>query len=117
MGLHTSVRLRCVTHTRERVFIIAYPASDRREGNVRQVITQAIDDLSLEALGTWNDFSHPFANVKKLLGTPGNRRLPDGVSSTLAIRPALRGYGNAVAPPVAEWIGKQVIAANERLSL
>jgi site-specific DNA-cytosine methylase len=101
-------------HTRERVFIIAYPASDRRQGNVRKVIRQTVDDVSLKALGAWNDDGHPFSDVEKLLGTPGNRRLPNGVSSTVAIRPALRGYGNAVVPQVAEWIGKRIMeAAND----
>lgn len=97
-------------HTRERVFIVAYPAGHRLKGNVRQVVSQEVYDLSLEALDSWHGTGNPFENHAVLMGTPGVCVLPDGVPSTVAIRPALRGYGNAVVPQIAEFIGRCIIA-------
>lgn len=43
--------------------------------------------------------------------------LPGGVYSRISARkPALIGAGNAVSPPVAEWIGRRIIAAEGGLS-
>jgi len=99
-------------HTRKRVFIVAYPASLGREGELPEVIMETTHDLSLEALGTWYGSGNPFEDIKKLLGTPGSSMLPDGVPSTLAIRPALRLFGNAVVPQITEWIGKLIVRSN-----
>lgn len=105
------------SHTRERVFIVAYPPSDRQQRDVRETRTQKIFNVPPKALGSWNPTGGPFANFEKFLGESGSCRMADGVSSTVDIRPRLRAYGNAVAPPVAEWIGRRIIEAGEALSL
>ena len=99
-------------HTRERVFIVAYPASNRQQGILRKIVLQETHDLSLETLDFWHSSGHPFANIQERMATPGTCRLPDGVSSTLAVRPALRSYGNAVVPQVAEWLGRRIVEAD-----
>lgn len=43
--------------------------------------------------------------------------LPGGIYSRISARkPALIGAGNAVSPPVAEWIGRRIIAAEGGIS-
>lgn len=102
-------------HTRERVFIVAYPTSTRRKGDMCQVITQKENNISLETLVTWDGIGYPLADIPQLMAESGYYRLPDGVPSTMAVRPALRSYGNAVVPQVAEFIGKLIMEIeNER---
>ena len=93
-------------HRRSRAFILAYPASNGRQRNLCEIAAQEIHNFSPEALGAWDSPSHPFSDIQKLMGTPGTCRLHDGVPSTVDIRPALRCYGNAVVPQVAEYIGR-----------
>ena len=100
-------------HTRKRVFIVAYPTGNGLERELRETILQEADYLSSKALGTWNGISNSFAKLEKFMGSPGTCRLDDGVSSTLAVRPALRSYGNAVVPQVAEFIGRAIMAAEQ----
>lgn len=94
-------------HTRERVFIVAYPHSVRREGVLRQDV---YGQVASKKSGAWHSAGNPFEDHAVLMGTPGVCVLPDGVPSTVAIRPALRGYGNAVVPQIAEFIGRCIIA-------
>lgn len=94
-------------HARERVFVIAYPHSVRRERVVREDL---YGQIAPKTLGSWHGTGNPFENHAVLMGTPGVCALPDGVPSTVAIRPALRGYGNAVVPQIAEFIGRCIIA-------
>jgi hypothetical protein len=63
--------------------------------------SQVSQDRSSKTLASWNNTSDPFFNWKEQLARTGVRKMDDGVSSTLEIRPALRGYGNAVVPQVA----------------
>lgn len=96
-------------HTRERVFIVAYPTGYRLEGDMRQIVSQEAYNLPLETLDSWHGTSNPFEDFPKLMGSPGVCVLPDGIPSTLAIRPALRSYGNAVVPQIAEFIGRCIM--------
>lgn len=95
-------------HTRERLFIIAYPTGRRFERDVFDVVAQKVQYLSSQTLGTWNGISHPQSHIQKLMGQPGHSVLADGVSSEVAIRPALRMFGNAVVPIVAQSIGMAI---------
>jgi DNA (cytosine-5)-methyltransferase 1 len=96
-------------HTRERLFIVAYPTSSRQQGDKRSIILQKVHNGAFETLDTWNGSSHPYSNIQERMATPGTCRVFDGVSSELAIRPALRVFGNAVVPQVAEWIGRRIV--------
>ena len=99
-------------HLRERIWIIAYPAGDRCEGKLREALAQALDDLSSKALGPWHGTGHPFEDWRKLLDQPELRRMDDGVSSTLDIRPRLHAYGNSVFPQIPEAIGRAIMRAS-----
>ena len=96
-------------HRRSRTFLLAYSSGNGRQRNLCEIAAQEIHNFSPETLGAWNSPSHPFFDIQKLMGTPGICRLPNGVSSTLDIRPALRCYGNAVVPQVAEYIGRLLL--------
>lgn len=96
-------------HQRDRVWIVAYPPGHRREGELRQALAQALDDISSQALGPWHGAGHPFEQWEKLLGQPAARRVADGVSSYVDIRPRLHAYGNTVIPQIVEAIGRAIL--------
>jgi DNA (cytosine-5)-methyltransferase 1 len=98
-------------HQRDRVWIIAYAPGDRREGKLREALAQALDDFSSQALGPWHGAGHPFEDWQKLMDQPEFRRMDDGVSSMLDIRPRLHAYGNTVLPQIPEIIGRAILAA------
>ncbi|HEX6537492.1 MAG TPA: DNA (cytosine-5-)-methyltransferase [Gemmatimonadaceae bacterium] len=83
-------------HTRERLFILAYPQGGR-EGQLWRL---------QRAQGREAARDVPWA-----AGEPGIHRVADGVPARVD---RLRGLGNAVVPQVAEFIGRRLLAASER---
>lgn len=75
-------------HSRERVFIVAYPDSERRSRP--QVFANPNLSLPEKSSGPWTT-------------QPPILRVVDGVSDTMD---RLRCLGNAVVPQCAEWIGR-----------
>ncbi len=96
-------------HQRDRVWIIAYAPGDRCQGELRKTLAQALDDFPLKALGPWYGAGHPFEDWRELLDQSELRRMDDGVSSTVDIRPRLHAYGNAVIPQIPEIIGRAIM--------
>lgn len=96
-------------HRRDRIWIIAYAPGDRCEGQLRQAIAQAMDDFSSQALGPWHGAGHPFEDWRQLLDKPELRRMDDGISSTVDIRPRLHAFGNSVSPYTPEIIGRALM--------
>jgi DNA (cytosine-5)-methyltransferase 1 len=96
-------------HQRDRVWIVAYPPGHRREGELRQALAQALDDISSQALGPWHGAGHPFEQWEKLLGQSAVCRVADGVSSYVDIRPRLHAYGDTVMPQIVEAIGRSIL--------
>ncbi len=94
---------------RERVFILAYPASYRLEGHVEQVL-QRPHGWASEALDAWNRSSSPFREWRKLLAEPRIIRVAGGFAKRVD-RPKrrLKAIGNCVSPVVAEWIGRRIM--------
>lgn len=86
-------------HPRERVFIVAYPASER-SGQLRRL--------------KCTPESYPQRHLCWAQTEPPVERVVDGVPDRLE---RLTGLGNAVAPPVAEWIGRRIIEADVSLSV
>jgi DNA (cytosine-5)-methyltransferase 1 len=99
-------------HKRERVFIVAYPYGIRREATE---ILSGLPKKSLEGWREWETFKanlYPWDGNRYFLeSSPYSElfRLDDGIPEELA----LKAYGNAVVPQVAEWIGRRIIEAVE----
>lgn len=88
-------------HKRQRLYWVADSTGNGRERLQRSLATQVQKDRTLKALDAWHGTGNPFEQWKKLLAKPYIRRVDDGISSTVDIRPRLRAYGNAVVPQVA----------------
>lgn len=86
-------------HTRERVFILAYPAS----GSERQ----------LWRLGRSQNGA-PQRDVHWAQTEPAIARVVDGLPNRLE---RLTGGGNAVVPQVAQWIGERIISTQPAASV
>jgi DNA (cytosine-5)-methyltransferase 1 len=101
-------------HTRERVWIVAYPTGYRLEGVLRQAAPQAPHDLPLEALDAWHRAGDPFCDWPELLAGSCVRRVADGVAKRVD-RPKhrIKAVGNTIVPQIAEWIFRQIQAAEE----
>lgn len=81
-------------HIRDRVFILAYANSERRDGGACILQTaSAPGGLFAERDHAWR-------------AEPGMGRVAHGVPRRVD---RLRGLGNAVVPQVAEWIGRRII--------
>lgn len=106
-------------HSRERLFLIAYPASSRRKTTILGYGFKTLSGISItrERCKDWLkpqvDRSIPMAETwgPEIRGSikPGLLRIVNGIPRSMDISPQLRGYGNAVMPPIAEWIGQQII--------
>lgn len=88
-------------HRRERFYFIADTAIDRQPRELREIVPQEVQGVASQALGPWDDSRHPFSNWHQLLAESAVRRMADGLSSYVDIRPRLHAYGNAVVPQVA----------------
>lgn len=94
-------------HKRERLFIIAYASGIRR---FQYAVFKKINT---------KDFRHKRTTTPELplkvarysfAQIPEHLRVDNGVSFELSeIENAVKGYGNAVAVPVAKWLGEQII--------
>jgi DNA (cytosine-5)-methyltransferase 1 len=100
-------------HGRDRVWIVAYAPGDRCQGKLREALAQEMDDFSSQALGPWHGAGHPFENWRVLLDQSELRRMDDGISSTVDVRPRLHAYGNAVVPQIPEIIGRAIMNSCE----
>lgn len=88
-------------HERLRSFWVAHSAVNGCEGIQRKAVSQVSQDGAFETLDAWHGTGNPFEQWPKLLAESRVCRLDDGVSSGLVVRPALRGYGNAIVPQLA----------------
>jgi len=101
---------------RRRLFIVSYPASKR------PVSFQVFAHKHLQNLfpywksSIWdgaairlNDLEYRYPSI------PEHLRMDNGLSFELSeIEAAVKGYGNAVAPPVAKWIGERIIEFDQK---
>jgi DNA (cytosine-5)-methyltransferase 1 len=98
---------------RERVFIVAQPEQERREGILRGEL--GFGFVSHEAWGTPDSLDTPddrALRIESWLREPAILRSLNGVPAALVER-QLGGFGNAVCPQVGEWIGRRIVAAAE----
>jgi DNA (cytosine-5)-methyltransferase 1 len=97
-------------HIRDRVFVLGYADSDR--WYARKQASKAARHWCPAVSAGGDASSMAYTNGDKR-GTqwatePDVGRVADGVPARVD---RLRGLGNAVVPQVAEWIGKQIVAA------
>lgn len=98
-------------HPRRRLFIVAYRPGDDVEG---QGPHHALADRGqADWTGQPRRSGGALGRGSRWLPEPAVGRVADGVPRRL-VHPALSGLGNAVAPPVAEWIGRALLQDLER---
>ena len=91
-------------HQRDRVFICAYPAGSGLQGCLQAV------PFNRKAGEGWNGEPTRILSRDWYYGSNVHRHtgMDDGIPDRVE---RIRGYGNAVVPQVAEWIGRQLVAA------
>lgn len=102
-------------HERKRLFIVAYPTSQRsvqlqvfQRTNYQDVLTAGPTRGQDQLLTTCLGRSYP--------QIPEHLRMDNGLSFELSeIEAAVKGYGNAVCPPVAKWIGERIIEFDAKI--
>lgn len=90
------------SHTRERLFVLAYPAGDDGEQPVHLQTSVPGGRAGVGAAGG------DAGSVGWLL-EPGVGRVADGFPKRL-VAPHLTAIGNAVAPPVSELVGRMIMS-------
>lgn len=92
-------------HSRERVFLVAYPSLD--DGAHQGPPPETARGLRLQPRGSrWR--AH--ARSRRWLSEPSLGRVADGIPSAV-VRAPLTALGNAVVPDVAEHIGRLIVAS------
>lgn len=95
------------SHSRERVFIVAYDPGSDVESSMSRDPWKAEGDLGrAESRGSGRGESRP----GRWLPEPSVDRMADGVPRSV-VRAPLEALGNAVVPQVAEFIGAQLLKA------
>lgn len=95
-------------HKRERVFIVAYP-NGQRLAPFKVFDRSAYQARTKEpGFGKWWHGGVASSNGNEVFKVPdsGILSLVDGVSVAVD---EIRSYGNAIVPPVAEWIGRRIM--------
>ena len=92
-------------HSRERLFIIAYPHQELRRQCQRLGIEQNRETEIFQS-------SHRQCSQVRVQAADGFIGVDDGVSRRIYEK-AVCGIGNAVAVPVAKWIGQLIVKHNE----
>lgn len=93
------------SHLRRRIFIVAYPSSNRRNTPIfHHRITQKHDWVS----GEYRSPSH-----QEVWGLPSTR-IRRGFNGFPTWVDELKCYGNAVSPPVAKFIGEMILKFESR---
>lgn len=96
---------------RERMFLVAWPKCERRESVLCGDIGVGV--TTHPAWGTADSLdspSHRLERIESWMGEPAIFGSSYGVPAKLVER-ELAGFGNAVVPQVAEWIGRRILDA------
>lgn len=100
---------------RQRLFIVAYSSS---LGPFRVQVFQRERYQSVFEAHVWRHPAPvPFEAIRRsYYPIPEHLRMDNGLSFELSeIEAAIKGYGNAVCPPVAKWIGERIIEFDRSL--
>lgn len=103
-------------HVRDRAYWVANTAEHGRQGIQYGACSQVPQDRPPEALDAWNGAGDPFEQWRVLLAGSSVRKMDDGVSSNMVVRPALRAYGNAIVPQqAAEFVASFLDIEQQRV--
>ncbi|AIM51017.1 DNA methylase [Mycobacterium phage Seabastian] len=100
-------------HTRERLFILAYPNNQRLQASGKSRVR---DDFEMAFRGVGTEHVHAVAQPDSSqrgahwASEPGVDRMADGISAELDRR-RLFALGNAVVPQISEHIGRMILEA------
>lgn len=96
-------------HRRKRLFILAHSGSVRPPVRTHQIHERPDITISSKRGSDTPELPiHLFG--RSYFPVPGNLCMDNGISYELSeIEAAVKGYGNAVCPPVAKWIGERII--------
>lgn len=100
-------------HRRRRLFIIAHSWGQRPSVWSHQIYGGTDSEVSRERRPDTAELSLNLFG-RSYFPIPRSLCVGDGVSFELSeIENAIKGYGNAVCPPVAKWIGERIIEFND----
>jgi len=101
-------------HSRKRLFIIAF---SQRLGLLEMPVFQRKHTQKLTGWTPDSTVSFVEINGHRYPEIPAHLRVDNGLSFELSeIEAAIKGYGNAVCPPVAKWIGERIIEFDAKVS-
>ena len=94
---------------RKRLFIVAYPVASRPIQSNAQNIFRELGEIYPQRFK--DKITVDFTEIKmRFVGIPEHLRLGDGRTYEFSeIERAVKGYGNGVAVPCAEWLGSQIL--------
>ena len=104
------------THERARVWIAAYPNSERRERRGEVLHKEKLANIKVEVSTSWDDLRNPFKNWEKLVPAPMVCGKDDGVP-TYMVKRDLRALGNSIVPQVAQVIFEAIKQSENETTL
>ena len=101
-------------HRRERLFIVAYPIGVRR---LQYAVFKDRNPENPQHEGAVASELPVEIYRRGYFPIPEHLRMDNGLSFELSeIEAAVKGYGNAVCPPVAKWIGERIIEFDKEVN-
>lgn len=103
-------------HRRERLFIVAYTTSERLFSFSVFPRNHLQDLFSNRRQAVWNGTTVCLNDLRyRYPEIPSDLCVDDGVSYDVSdVKSAVKGYGNAVCPPVAKWIGERILEFDKK---
>lgn len=102
-------------HIRRRLFVVAYPAADGRQGPVCRNLENIAQESSTTECGAGlqgalDSRRLAVERIEQRMGEPAVFRSNHGIPARL-VKARLGGIGDAVVPAIAEWIGRRIMEA------
>lgn len=99
-------------HLRERIFIVAHAKSERTSNVNSPIFKNGQKTFESQWTARSKDIRGLYSGNRRKFPAAGILRVDDGFPSELD-RSRIKALGNAVVPQIAEWIGQQIIRADD----